>query len=76
MSTARTHIRAIVKHPLSICRKRVGLTAGDMETPKHFTQENILFKKLGSAVLWLLTFPEESSQNFLCIALGQESYPI
>ena len=28
---------------------------------------------LGSAVLWLLAFPGESSPNFLCISLGQES---
>ena len=27
-------------------------------------------KKLGSAVLWLLVFPGESSPNFPCIALG------
>ena len=28
-------------------------------------------KNLGSAVLWLLDFPGESSPNFPCIALGQ-----
>ena len=33
-------------------------------------------KNLGIAVLWLLAFPEESSTNFLCISLGQESYQI
>ena len=33
--------------------------------------------KLGSAVLWLLAFPGESSQNFFpCISLGQEHYLI
>ena len=31
-------------------------------------------KKLGSAVLWLLAFLVDSSPNFPCIALGQESY--
>ena len=43
------------------------------ETRKHCTQEKNT-PKLGSAVLWLLAFPGESSQNFPCIALGQENY--
>ena len=37
-------------------------------TRKHCTQ-----KKLGSAVLWLLAFPEESSPNFAYIVLGEKS---
>ena len=69
---AHTQICAPVKDPISICRKRVGLTAGDLETWKHCTQEKE--KKLGSAILWLLAFPMENSLNFPCIALGQESY--
>ena len=35
--TACTQIYAHVKDPKSICRKRVGLTTGDMETRKHRT---------------------------------------
>ena len=35
---ARTQICVHVKDPISICRKRVGLTAGGMETRKHCTQ--------------------------------------
>ena len=72
--TARTHICTHVKDPISICRKRVGLAACDIETRKHCTQE----KKttLVSTVQWLLTFPGESSPNFSCIALGQESCKI
>ena len=42
-----------------------------METPKHCTQEKP--DKLSIAVPWLLVFPTESSPNYLCIALGQES---
>ena len=50
--TTRTQMCAHVKDLISICRKRVGITAGGMETRKHYTQG----KKLGSAVLhWLLT---------------------
>ena len=65
--TARTQIYAHVKDPISICYKRLGLTAGGMKTQKHCTQGTK--KKLGSAVLWLLAFPGESSPNFLCLAL-------
>ena len=60
-----------VKDPISICRKRVG-----MKTRKHCTQERNnnknkkQNKRLGSAVLWLLAFP---NPNVPCIALGQES---
>ena len=39
MCTARTQICAHVKNPISICRKRVGITAGGMETRKHCTQD-------------------------------------
>ena len=45
--TARTQICVHVKDPISICHKRVGSTAGGMETRKHCTQEEK--KKLGSA---------------------------
>ena len=44
-----------------------------METQKQYTPEKN--KKLGSAVLWLLVFPEEAARISPCIALGQESYP-
>ena len=37
--TARTHICPHVKDPISICRKRVGLTVAGMETRKHWTEE-------------------------------------
>ena len=36
--TARTQMCAHVKDPISISRKRLGLTAGSMETRKHCTQ--------------------------------------
>ena len=72
--TAPTQICAYGKDAKSICRKRVGLTEGGMETRKHCTLGD---NKLGSAVpLWLLDFPRDSSPNFPCIALGQESYLI
>ena len=52
-------ICAHVKDQISICRKRVGHTAGgNMETQKHCTQ--------GEKNLWLLAFLRESSPNFLC----------
>ena len=47
-----------LKIPYPSVIKRVGITAGAMETPKHCsvcTQEKK--KKLGSAILWLLAFP-------------------
>ena len=47
------------------------LTAGGMETQKYCTQENKT-TTLGSAVLWLLAFPGESSPTFPGIALGQK----
>ena len=72
--TARTHICAHVKYPISTCRKGVGLAAGCMETRKHCTQEKNRKKNLGSTVLRLFPFPGESSPNFPCIALGQECY--
>ena len=67
--TARTHICAHVKDLISICRKRVGLAAGGMETHKHCTQgkENI---KLGSAVLWLLAFPGGKQPEFPVHCIG------
>ena len=43
---------------------------------KHENTAHRRRKKKGSAVLWLLAFPGESSPNFLCVALGQESYLI
>ena len=46
---------------------RVRLTDGGMKT-LH------IGKKLGIAVLWLLTFPRKSSPNCPCVGLGQESY--
>ena len=67
--TARTHMCAHVKDTISICRKRVGLTAGGIETRKHCTQKEK--KKLGRAVQWLFAFPGgKSSPNLPCIALG------
>ena len=36
--TIRTQICERVKDPISICRKRVGLTAGGMETRRQCTQ--------------------------------------
>ena len=63
-----------VKDLAFICRKRVDLTVGGMETQKRCTQqEKKEEEKLGSVVLWLLGFPRESGQNFWCFALGQES---
>ena len=38
LCTARTQICAHVKDPISIFRKRLGLTASGMETRKHCTQ--------------------------------------
>ena len=67
---ARTQICAHVNDPISICRKRVGLTAGGMETRKHCTQK----KKKRWVAPWLLAFPGENSANFPCMALGQEHY--
>ena len=65
---ARTQICAHVKDPISFCRKRISLTAGSMETSKHCTPrkktEEKNTKKIGSAVLWLLAFPGESSTIF------------
>ena len=57
---ARTQICAHVKDPTSICCKRVGLTASDMETQKHCTQG---VKK-----------SREKQLKFLCTALDQQSY--
>ena len=76
-----------LKIPISICRKRVGLTAGGMNTLKHCTQESGTGggggggggrgkqqKTAGySAVLGKLAFPRESRPNFSRIALGQDS---
>ena len=44
----RTHIYTHIKDSIRICRKRVGPTAGGMETRKHCSGGS---KKLGSAVL-------------------------
>ena len=38
--TARIRMCAHVKDPISIWRKRLGLTAGGIKTRKHFTGEN------------------------------------
>ena len=72
MCTARTHICAHVKDPISICRKRVGLTAGGMKTRKHCVQEEKEKKKkmLGSAVLWLLAFPGGKQPEFAVHCTG------
>ena len=72
--TTHTQICVHINDPMSICLKRVGLTVDGMETWKHYTQKEK--KKLGNAILWLLTFSGESSPNFPCIVLGQESYLI
>ena len=56
---------AHAKGPISICRKRVGLKVGSVETRKQCIHKN----KLGSSILWLLTVPGKSSPNCLCIAL-------
>ena len=76
--TARTQMCAHVKDAVSICRKRVGLTADGMETQKlcaHWGRGGVGGGGLVSAVLGLLAFPVESSPNFPCInVLGQESY--
>ena len=56
--TARTQICAYVKDPIFICRKRVGFTAGGMENTETVHTGT---KKMGTAALWLLTFPGESS---------------
>ena len=64
---ARTQVCVHIKDSTSICCKKVSLTASGMETRKYCTQEK---KKLGRAVLWLLTFPGETSLNFLCIAVA------
>ena len=54
----------------SVVTKRVGLTAGGMETRKHCPEGN----KLGSAVLRLLAFPEETGSIFVCVTLGQGTW--
>ena len=74
MCTVHTQMCAHAKDSISICHKRVGLTAGGMETQKHCTQGKK--KKLGSTILWLFAFPRESSPNVLFIALGQGRYQI
>ena len=51
--------------------KKAVLTAGGMETQKYCTQKKKK-KTLGSAILWLLAFPGESSPTFPCNALGQK----
>ena len=71
LSTARTQMCAHSKDPVSICRKRTGLTAGDMETRKHCTQGEK--KKLRSAVLRVPTGPGilEKSWNFVTESLWE-----
>ena len=51
-------------NPISVCRKRVGLTAGSMKSWKHCTHEKgkRKEKKMGSAVLWLLAFPWKAAR--------------
>ena len=55
--TAHTHMCAHVTVPISICRKRVGLTAGGIETRKYCTQGGGRGGGggggRGNAVLWL-----------------------
>ena len=61
-----------VKNPIFI---NYVLAAGGMETREHsmhIGKENAGF----NAVLWLLAFSVESSPNFPCNALGQDSYLI
>ena len=53
--TACTQIRAHVIDPISICPKRVGLTAGRFW--KHENTAHRGGKKLVSAEVWLLAFP-------------------
>ena len=59
-SMACTQICANVKDPMYICLKRVGITAGGMETQKHCAKGHT-HKKLGSAVQWLLAFPRKAA---------------
>ena len=66
---------AHVRDPTSIYRKRVGLTAGGMDTRKQCIQD-FFFNNLVSVVLRLLVFPEESILHVPCVALEQESYRI
>ena len=70
MCTARTQIYTHVKDPISICYKRVGITANGVETQKHCTQG-----KGGSWVVPYYTmaahFPWEKQPEF---PVGQESY--
>ena len=65
MCTTRTQICAHIKDPISICRKRIGLTAGGMETRKHCTQgkEEKSWLALYD-VLWLLAFPWGKQYTF------------
>ena len=70
---ARTRIFAHVKDLISICCKRVGLTAGEMETGKHSTLWKNK-KKLPALYYGCLLSSGESSPNFLCIALGQDIF--
>ena len=69
-----------VKDLISICRKRVGLTASGMETRKHCTHGE---KKQGGGGLlgdrrtMAARFPlGKQPANFPCITLGQDSYQI
>ena len=66
--TAGTQMCAHVKDPISICRKRVDLTAGGMKTRKLHTGKISWVAR----ELWQLAFPGESSPNCPCIAFGQE----
>ena len=63
MCTARTDLCAHVKDPISICRKRLGLTACGMVTQLwiHLTSNELI---LGSATLSQLAFLGESGPNF------------
>ena len=63
---------AHVKDPVSICRKRVGITAGGMETRKHCTHKvgggggGGDAGELGSAALWLLVFTPGKASRIVC----------
>ena len=72
MCTAHTQICAHVKAPISICRKRVDLTACGMETQKLHTGK----ETNGVAPYYSCSLSLEKAAQISHDALGQESYLI
>ena len=60
---------------MSSCCQTVGLTAGGLDRPSiaHGKDKHTKLKKLGTAVLWLLSFSGQHTPNVPCITTGQEN---